>query len=133
MHVLKGVMVVMKGVRDHSLYYLDVEAVVCESEINVQYYLNLWHKRLGHVGEIGLHELIKQWILKDNVSTTLDDCEYCILGKNKKQSYGNNSYISSAPLDYAYSNLWGPYGTETVGGGRYFMSILDDHSRKLWV
>lgn len=36
-------------------------------------------------------------------------------------------------LDYVHSDLWGPSRVESHSGGRYFMSIIDDHSRKLWI
>lgn len=51
MYVIKGSTIVMKGIRNHSLYYLDVVAVFGETEVNVQHDINIWHKRLGHVGE----------------------------------------------------------------------------------
>lgn len=36
-------------------------------------------------------------------------------------------------LEYVRSDFWGPSRTTTMGGTRYFMSVIDDYSRKLWI
>ena len=62
--VSKGSLVVMKGMKDDSLYFLQgstvigMAATVVDSGNNPS--VSLWHKRLGHVSERGLHELEKQ-------------------------------------------------------------------------
>ena len=55
------------------------------------------------------------------------------MGKSKKLSYSKGIHSSIAPLDYAHGDLWGPATPVTIGGGKYFLSIIDDFSRKLWV
>ena len=42
-------------------------------------------------------------------------------------------HITKAILDYAHADLWGPTKTSTYGSNRYFLSIIDDYSRKLWI
>jgi hypothetical protein len=32
-----------------------------------------------------------------------------------------------------HADLWGPTKTASIGGGHYFLSIIDDYSRRLWV
>ena len=36
-------------------------------------------------------------------------------------------------LDYIYLDLWGPARVTSTGGGRYFLSLVDDYSRRVWV
>ena len=60
-------------------------------------------------------------------------CESCQLGKGKKLPYQAGKHTSSEPLDYCHSDLWGPCSTNSIGGGRYFLSIIDDFSRKVSV
>ena len=43
------------------------------------------------------------------------------------------SHESKSILEYVHSNLWGPEKTKTHGGNAYFLSIVDDYSRKVWV
>lgn len=104
-NIYKGDRVIMRGFRDQSLYYLDATTVLGESESNTQDESELWHRRLGHVSENGLNELLKQGVLKDPTCFKLQKCEHCVLGKSKKQPYGTTKFISNAPLDYAHYNL----------------------------
>nr|GEV54353.1 retrotransposon protein, putative, Ty1-copia subclass [Tanacetum cinerariifolium] len=72
----------------------------------------VWHKRLGHISEAGLQVLEKQ-------------------GLFDKKSLGRHT--TQRVIDYVHSNLWGPSQVESLGGKRYFLSIVDDYSRRLWV
>ncbi|KAH9648407.1 hypothetical protein KPL70_025572 [Citrus sinensis] len=36
-------------------------------------------------------------------------------------------------LDYIHSDIWGPFQVSSHGGARYFITFIDDFSRKLWV
>ena len=36
-------------------------------------------------------------------------------------------------LEYVHSNLKGPSPVKSYGGYQYFVSFIDDYSRKVWV
>ena len=36
-------------------------------------------------------------------------------------------------LEYVHSDLWGLAKVFTHGGNRYFLSLIDDYSRKVWL
>lgn len=40
---------------------------------------------------------------------------------------------SKAIIDFIYSDSWGHIRVASRGGARYYISIIDDYSRKLWV
>lgn len=42
-------------------------------------------------------------------------------------------HVSKQPLDYVHADLWGPSQASSLSGGKYFMSVIDDYSRKVWV
>ena len=42
-------------------------------------------------------------------------------------------YVSKQPLDYVHADLWGPAQVPSLSGGRYFMSVIDDYFRKVWI
>ena len=42
-------------------------------------------------------------------------------------------HTSQKPFEYAHSDLWGPARTMTHGGGQYFLTIIDDYSRRVWI
>nr|GEY69849.1 hypothetical protein [Tanacetum cinerariifolium] len=71
----------------------------------------VWHKRLGHISEVGLHEVEKVEVLGNKGLDKLELCKNCVLGKSTK----------------------GPSRVESMSGCRYFLSIVDDYSRRVWV
>lgn len=77
-------------------------------------------------------ELSKQGLLSDDKIQEIELCDYFIFGKAKRVKFGQGRHTSSRPLEYIHSDLWGPSKTQTHGGGHYFMSIVDDYSRKVW-
>ena len=36
-------------------------------------------------------------------------------------------------VDLVYSNVYGLMKTKIIGGSLYFVTFIDDHSRKIWV
>ena len=93
----------------------------------------LWHKRLGHVNERGLQELQKQGLLCGDKLEKLDFCEHCVYGKATRVKFSSSIHKTNEILSYVHSDLWGPSRIESQGGGRYFISIIDDCSRKVWL
>lgn len=135
--VVKGSLVVMKGEYKNGLYYLlgetvtgIVSTVVSQKSSDMT---RLWHLRFGHVSDRGLIELEKQGILKGKLSGHLGFCEQCVYGKSCKVKFRTGIHTTSEPLAYVHSDLWGASRVKTLGGASYFMSIIDDYSRKVWV
>uniref|UniRef100_A0A1J3ITH4 Retrovirus-related Pol polyprotein from transposon TNT 1-94 n=1 Tax=Noccaea caerulescens TaxID=107243 RepID=A0A1J3ITH4_NOCCA len=61
-------------------------------------------------------------------------CESCVLGKSHKQSFSKAKHTTKGILEYVHSDLWGsPSTPESLGGAKYFISFIDDYSKKLWV
>ena len=89
---------------------------------------------MAHINEQGLKELAKHGILSARKVTTIDKCETCIFGKSVKVKFPKKAIHSTkAPLEYIHSDLRGPSQTLSHGGARYFLSIIDDYSRMVWV
>ncbi|XP_042065414.1 uncharacterized mitochondrial protein AtMg00300-like [Salvia splendens] len=123
MFVRSGNQVVMEADREHILYYLTAKAVDGESNIVSDESLRLWHMRLGHPAEGSMKELIKKGLIPRDNSNKMDPCEQCILGKAKKALY------PTTPLGYIHSDLWGPSSINSIGGRRYYLSIIDDYTK----
>ena len=77
--------------------------------------------------------LVKQRVFKSDDSADLKNCEQCIMGKSKKHPFPKGRHTSKSILEYAHSDIWSPAQPATFNGGKYFISIIDDYSRKLWV
>lgn len=95
--------------------------------------VKLWHTRLGHPAFGSVDQLIKKKVITCAVDKADQTCEECILAKSKKLPYPKGNHASTASLDYAHSDLWGPAPVNSMGGERYYMSIIDDYSRKTWL
>lgn len=134
--ICRGSMVVMKGIRENGLYVLQGSTVIGIASPVISNDSNsaqTWHKRLGHVSERGLQELQKQGLLNGRKLGKMGFCEDCIYGKATRVKFSSSVYKTREILNYVHSDLWGPSKTESFGGGRYFISIIDDCSRKVWV
>nr|GEX18021.1 retrovirus-related Pol polyprotein from transposon TNT 1-94 [Tanacetum cinerariifolium] len=106
--VINGSSVVLSETRSvNCVYSLDGQAVAGEFNASVDEKDSLaqvWYKRLRHISEAGLHLLEKQ-------------------GRHTTQGV----------IGYVHSYLWGPSHVEALKGKRYFLSIIDDYSRRVWV
>lgn len=60
-------------------------------------------------------------------------CTVCPLAKQKRLSFPNHNHLSACSFDLIHVDIWGPYHTPTVEGYRYFLTIVDDHSKTTWL
>lgn len=63
----------------------------------------------------------------------LELSENYIFGKTHRFKFTNGLDLSNQDLDYVHADLWGPAQVPSLSGERYFMSIIDDYFRKVWV
>ncbi|RVW67261.1 Retrovirus-related Pol polyprotein from transposon TNT 1-94 [Vitis vinifera] len=95
---------------------------------------SLWHRRLGHMSEKGMKMLLSKGKLPELKSIDFDMCESCILGKQKKVSFLKTGRTPKAEkLELVHTDLWGPSPVASLGGSRYYITFIDDSSRKVWV
>nr|GEU94014.1 retrovirus-related Pol polyprotein from transposon TNT 1-94 [Tanacetum cinerariifolium] len=83
--------------------------------------------------EAGLQALEKQELFGKKSLGKLDFCENYVLGKSHRVSLGVRRHTTQGVIDYVHSDLWGPSQVESLGGKRYFLSIVDNYSRRVWV
>lgn len=55
------------------------------------------------------------------------------MGKQTRIYFKRKHYISDGLLDLVHTNLCGPTNMRSVQGDRYFMLLIDDYSRMMWV
>ena len=124
----------MTAIRRHTLYYLEGAIVTGSANVTENAAdIVTWHNRLGHLGSKGMIELGKKGVFRADRSLDLSKCEQCMMGKSKKLPFPKGIHTSESVLEYAHSDIWGPSQPATMNGGRYFMTIIDDFSRKLCV
>ncbi|KAH9806495.1 hypothetical protein KPL71_002780 [Citrus sinensis] len=136
LEIRKGTEIVMKGVKEKGLYVLQGSSVSVQegiSAVSKEDRTKLWHLRLGHISIKGLLELSKQGLLGGDRIQQLEFCENCIFGKSHRSKFHKGEHMSKQVLDYAHTDLWGPAQVPSLSGGRYFMSLIDDYSRNVWI
>ena len=93
---------------------------------------SLWHYKLGHMSEKWMKMLQLKGKLPKLKSVDFNMCESCILGKQKKVSFlktGRTSKVEK--LELIHIDLWGPSPVASLGGSRYYITFIDDLSRKV--
>ncbi|CAA7028144.1 unnamed protein product [Microthlaspi erraticum] len=91
-------------------------------------------RRLGHMSSKNMEVLSKEGYIPRMEIGELGFCESCVLGKSHKQSFPKAKHTTKGILEYVHSDLWGsPSTPESLGGAKYFISFIDDYSKKLWV
>lgn len=98
--------------------------------------IDLWHQRLGHLSESGLRQLANKKLVQGLVlkpGEKLEDCKACLVGKQRRSNFGTSKGISTSAVgEVIHSDVCGPF-PESLGGAKYFVSFIDDFSRKSWI
>ena len=114
-----------------------MQARVIDSSINAvddDSTVELWHNRLGHMSEKGLMILAKKNLLSGMKKGSLKKCAHCLAGKQTRVAFKTLRHTRKpGMLDLVYFDVCGPMKTKTLGGFLYFVTFIDDHSRKIWV
>ena len=55
------------------------------------------------------------------------------MGKQRRIQFSSSSVHSVAPLRIVHTDVWGPSLVLARNGVRYFLTLIDDFSRKVWV
>ncbi|KAL6333048.1 hypothetical protein AAG906_022717 [Vitis piasezkii] len=129
LRVSKGALVVMKGDSDMRFTLMGSSVLGAKKDNCTE----LWHRRLGHMSEKGLSILSKQGLLSGAETGKLKFCETCVMGKQRRVKFSMGSHTTNGVLEYIHSDLWGPSPVESHSGCRYYVTFIDDFSRKVWV
>lgn len=132
--VVKGSMVIAKGKKRGSLYMVEVPAGSANAVSKVSSPSKLWHQRLGHMSEKGMKMLVARGKLPELKKVESEFCEPCVLGKKKKVSFAKTGKApKSRKLELIHTDVYGPTTVASVGGNHYYVTFIDDSTRKVWV
>jgi hypothetical protein len=96
----------------------------------------IWNFRFGHLNFGGLKLLHTKDMVKGFPLIEIPEriCEGCIFGKQHRESFlVGKSYREKDPLEIVHSDICGPMQTPSIGGNTYFLTFIDDFSRKTWI
>ena len=93
--------------------------------------LDLWHFRLGHPSS-EMMLLLKQFyhLLTTDIQFV---CHTCHPSKQKKQSFPSSVSHFSFALALIHVDIWGPSSVTSLNGYKYFLTIVYDNSRFVWI
>ena len=61
-------------------------------------------------------------------------CLSCVTSKQARKSFPSSAkFRASRPLELIHGDICGPFAPETLGGSKYFLLLVDDCTRMLWV
>ena len=96
----------------------------------------LWHLRLGHVNYQAMQEMSKHHMVNGMpvLSQPKALCDGCLLSKQTRKPFPTRSNFSAkTPLALIHGDLCGPISPPTPAGNKYFMLLVDDFTRMMWV
>ena len=69
-----------------------------------------------------------------HISSTNDVCEGCVLGKYHREMFDKGKvWRAKEPLHLIHSDICGPLEIPSPSHTVYFLTFIDDFSRKSWV
>ncbi|CAI7846006.1 unnamed protein product [Closterium sp. NIES-54] len=96
-----------------------------------------WHERLCHVNFPMLQKLVKDGSLKGlEVKGAVKESGSCptfLETKFTKFPFSSGTGPAKAPLALVHMDVVGPMRPPSLLGSRYFLTIVDDHTRAVWV
>jgi hypothetical protein len=95
-----------------------------------------WHKRFGHVNMAALRKLTWEELVHDlpEISQVRQLCEACLVRKQRHTSFPTKvEYRAERRLELVHGDLCDPISPTTPRGNKYFLLLVDDLSRYMWV
>lgn len=96
----------------------------------------LWHFRHGHLNFGGLKTLHQKNMVTGlpQITAPSDICQHCVVSKQHHNSFPQGkSWRAKKALELVHSDICEPITLICNEGKRYFITFIDDFSRKIWV
>ncbi|GJZ99712.1 putative RNA-directed DNA polymerase [Tanacetum coccineum] len=124
------------GRQFNGLYLFDVDntcKVVSNCSISTCFVSRtLWHQRLGHHVDLVL-DVLKSSLNLDSQTIFEHLCDTCNKAKQTREPFPLSDHKSSKIGELVHLDVWGPYKVTSRDGFRYFLTIVDDFTRAVWI
>uniref|UniRef100_A0A2N9FH80 Integrase catalytic domain-containing protein n=1 Tax=Fagus sylvatica TaxID=28930 RepID=A0A2N9FH80_FAGSY len=97
---------------------------------------HLWHCRYGHLSFKGLRTLQYKQMVRGlpQLKAPSKICTDCMVGKQHRDAIPKRSlWRASQRLQLVHADICGPIKPVSNSKKRYFISFIDDYSRKVWI
>jgi transposase InsO family protein len=95
-----------------------------------------WHECFGHVNMAALRKLAREELVHglSKIGQVGQLCEACQAGKQRRTSFSAKAeYRVEQRLELVHGDLCGPISLATPRDNKYFLLLMDDLSRYMWV
>lgn len=96
----------------------------------------LWHQRLGHPSHKVIC-LLPFFASSENKAHILSkdscECEVCLPAHQKRSVFPLSDNKATEMFTLIHCDIWGDYKVASSCGAYYFLTIVDDYSRAVWV
>lgn len=97
----------------------------------------LWHRRMGHLNSSDLNKMKDGAVVginfKDKAVIDKNTCVVCCQGKQSRLPFNHVGTRTSEVLNIIHADVCGPMEVTSLGGCRYFLIFVDDHTRMAFV
>jgi len=96
----------------------------------------LWNQRYGHINFRDLNMLSEKKMVQGlpKIKLSNEVCDMCCTGKQARNSYNATiPFNATRKLEAIHFDVCGPFEVKSVGGNRYFVTFIDEFTRKLWI
>jgi hypothetical protein len=134
---VKGLMI-GRGEQINNLYVLDVPRIKDFPTKEISFHANivvdssLWHSRLGHPS-VTTSDIVTDVLGFKQRNERSFHCTICPLAKQKRLPFVSKNHVCDSAFDLVHIDVWGPFNVPTPDGFRYFLTIVDDHTRVTWL
>jgi hypothetical protein len=127
-----------KVYRDNSYLYvlkLNIASPVCLAASGGETAWR-WHARFGHLNFQALWRLAQANMVRGlpHIDHMDQLCDGCLAGKQRHAPFPEEATFSAQEaLELVHGDLCGPISPATPGGRKYFLLLVDDMSRYMWI
>ena len=94
----------------------------------------LWHRSLTHVHYRALQLARNAVEGLPEIQAKHDGlCKGCAKGKNTKKTFPSSERKAKGILEIIHSDVCDPISSSSLSGYVYYVSFIDDFSRKTWI
>ncbi|WVZ01863.1 hypothetical protein V8G54_022669 [Vigna mungo] len=91
---------------------------------------NIWHNRLGHLSNNRLEILRQKY---GYIDSRIENCNACHTTKYRRLPFSSSITHTSHAFDLIHIDISRPCSNPSLHSHRYFLTIVDDHTRYIWV
>jgi hypothetical protein len=95
-----------------------------------------WHAHFGHINFEALRKMGREGLVRGlPILSQVDQvCEACLAGKHRRTPFPHQAMrLAMKPLELVHGDICSPISPITPSGNRYFLLLVDDYSRYMWV